>query len=236
MRSTSRLLEEHPDEYAKTVIQYGTPASTAERIVAVKGTVQLQPVAYTGVNEALAGRTGVALAPDYTNSNSLVAYAPLEIEGLDWVIVAHIDAAEAFAPVTAFTRGVLLSLLGIVLVVSLLSLLLAQVFTRPINRLVAAVRRVAGGDLAVEVPQGSRDEIGDLGTAFNDMAVEPAGQAGADRDPDAGEREADAHPDAGVDGQALQGGRGVHLRAARQRGGGVRRARRVRRLRPQALR
>jgi class 3 adenylate cyclase len=132
--------------------------------------VQLQPVAYTAVNEALAGRTGVAVAPDYTNSNSLVAYAPLQIEGLDWVIVAHIDAAEAFAPVAAFTRGVLLSLLGIVLVVSLLSLLLAQVFTRPINRLVAAVRRVAGGDLAVEVPYGSRDEIGDLGTAFNDMA------------------------------------------------------------------
>lgn len=170
MRSTSRLLEEHPDEYAKTVTEYGTPASTADRIVEVKGTVQLQPVAYTGVNEALAGRTGVAVAPDYTNSNSLVAYAPLQIEGLDWVIVAHIDAAEAFAPVAAFTRGVLLSLLGIVLVVSLLSLLLAQVFTRPINRLVAAVRRVAGGDLAVEVPYGSRDEIGDLGTAFNDMA------------------------------------------------------------------
>ncbi len=170
MRSTSRLLEEHPDEYAKTVVEYGTPVSTADRIVAVKGTVQLQPVAYTGVNEALAGRTGVALAPDYTNSDSLVAYAPLEIQGLDWVIVAHIDAAEAFAPVAAFTRGVLLSLLGIVLVVSLLSLLLAQVFTRPINRLVSAVRRVAGGDLAVEVPQGSRDEIGDLGTAFNDMA------------------------------------------------------------------
>ena len=29
-----------------------------------------------------------------------------------------------------------------------------------------------GGDLAVEVPYGSRDEIGDLGTAFNDMASE----------------------------------------------------------------
>ena len=39
--------------------------------------------------------------------------------------------------------GVLLSLLGIVLVVSLLSLLLAQVFTRPINRLV--VGRPPGG-------------------------------------------------------------------------------------------
>jgi len=33
------------------------------------------------------------------------------------------------------------------------------------------VRRVAGGDLAVQVPQGSRDEFGDLGSAFNDMAA-----------------------------------------------------------------
>jgi class 3 adenylate cyclase len=33
------------------------------------------------------------------------------------------------------------------------------------------VRRVAGGDLAVQVPQGSRDEFGDLGAAFNDMAA-----------------------------------------------------------------
>ena len=48
--------------------------------------------------------------------------------------------------------------------------MLAQVFTRPIHRLVGAVHRVAEGDLDVQVPQGSRDEFGDLGSAFNDMA------------------------------------------------------------------
>jgi len=56
------------------------------------------------------------------------------------------------------------------LVVSLLSLLFAQAFTRPIARLVEAVRRVAGGDLTVQVPADSKDEFGDLGTAFNDMS------------------------------------------------------------------
>jgi hypothetical protein len=65
MRSTSRLLVEHPDEYAKTVIENGTPVGVADRIVAVNGTVQLQPVAFQGVNEALAGRTGVAIAADH---------------------------------------------------------------------------------------------------------------------------------------------------------------------------
>jgi class 3 adenylate cyclase len=171
MRSNSRLLAQHPDQYARTVIENGTPPTTAERIVQVNGTVQLQPVDHHAVREASAGRTGHAIAADYTNRESLVSYAPLRIDGLNWVIVAHIDAAEAFAPVSEFTRNVIISLLAIILVVSLLSLLLAQVFTRPVNRLVAAVRRLAGGDLEVQVPQGSRDEFGDLGTAFNDMAT-----------------------------------------------------------------
>jgi class 3 adenylate cyclase len=170
MRSASRLLIEHPEEYAEIVIQNGTPPDTAARIVEVGGTVLLQPVDTVGAAEALTGETGTALAAEYSNPSSLVAYAPLDLDGLNWGIVAHVDEAEAFAPVAEFTRTILLSTLGIVLAVSLLSLVLAQVFTRPVKRLVDAVRRVAGGDLAVQVPQGSRDEFGDLGSAFNDMA------------------------------------------------------------------
>ena len=138
MRSTSRLLVEDPERYEKVVVENGTPPGIAARIVEVQGTVQLQPVDDFAVTEALKGRTGTALAAEYTDSQSLVAYAPLQIDGLDWVIVAHMDQDEAFAPVSDFTRTLLLSLLGILLGVSLLSLLLAQVFTRPIHRLVGA--------------------------------------------------------------------------------------------------
>ncbi|MFY9712770.1 MAG: adenylate/guanylate cyclase domain-containing protein [Microbacterium sp.] len=171
MRSTSRRLEEDPEAYVERLIAGGGVAPTiVERIGQVKGTVLLQPVQTMAVEEAQAGRSGTIVGRDYIGGESVTAYAPLEIEGLDWVIIARIDTSEAFAPVAEFTRNVLLSLLGILLGVSLLSLLLAQVFTRPIHRLVEAVRRVAAGDLAVQVPQGSRDEFGDLGNAFNDMA------------------------------------------------------------------
>ena len=170
MRSTSRELIEHPEEYEQRVIDGGTAPSIAERVVQVNGTVLLQPVTTQSVEDAQAGRSGTRTDRDYLGGESVVAYAPLEVEGLDWVIVARIDSTEAFAPVSDFTRTVLLSLLGILLGVSLLSLLLAQVFTRPVHRLVGAVHRVAEGDLDVQVPQGSRDEFGDLGSAFNDMA------------------------------------------------------------------
>jgi len=170
MRSDARRLIEDPDSYEQLAINGGTPPSVAQRIVDVQGTILLQPVKTQAVTDAQAGRSGTTIGTDYLGGESVTAYAPLEVEGLDWVIIARIDSAEAFAPVSDFTRTVLLSLLGILLGVSLLSLLLAQVFTRPIHRLVGAVHRVAEGDLDVQVPQGSRDEFGDLGSAFNDMA------------------------------------------------------------------
>lgn len=170
MRSNARRLIENPESYGELIVNGGVAPSIAERIVEIQGTVLLQPVNTFAVAEAQAGRSGTIVGRDFMGGDSVTAYAPLEVEGLDWVVIARIDTAEAFAPVTEFTRNVLLSLLGILLGVALLSLLLAQIFTRPIRRLVGAVHRVAEGDLDVQVPQGSRDEFGDLGSAFNDMA------------------------------------------------------------------
>lgn len=48
--------------------------------------------------------------------------------------------------------------------------LLAYSLVRPIQRLTAATRAVAQGDLAQRVPVKSNDEIGDLATSFNTMA------------------------------------------------------------------
>ncbi|MDQ0643646.1 adenylate/guanylate cyclase domain-containing protein [Microbacterium murale] len=170
MRSNARRLIENPDTYAQMIINGGVAPSIAERVAEIKGTVLLQPVNTFAVAEAQAGRSGTVVGRDFMGGDSVTAYAPLEVEGLDWVVIARIDTAEALAPVTEFTRNVLLSLLGIMLGVALLSLLLAQIFTRPIHRLVGAVHKIAEGDLDVQVPQGSRDEFGDLGSAFNDMA------------------------------------------------------------------
>lgn len=170
MRSVSRELLEDPEQYRADVVANGTSPEVADRAVAEKGTVLTQPVNTSSVQSALRGETGTTIGTSYLGRENITSYAPLDIDGLHWVIIARFDTDEAFAPVTDFTRNLVLSTLGLMLAVSVLSLLLAQVFTRPIRRLVDAVRRVGGGDLAVQVPTGSRDEFGDLGLAFNDMA------------------------------------------------------------------
>ncbi|MFF7682540.1 adenylate/guanylate cyclase domain-containing protein [Microbacterium sp. NPDC007973] len=170
MRSTSRRLVEDPDGYAAAVIADGTSADTAERITKAGGSVLLQPVRGTAVDEAIAGRTGTAVSTEYIGGESITAYAPLDIDGLDWVIVARMEASEAFEPVTDFTRTLLLSTLGLALIVSILSLLLSQSFTRPVRRLALAVGRVADGDYSTRVPARGTDEFADLARSFNDMA------------------------------------------------------------------
>ena len=171
MRSVSRELLTDPKHYAEEVVADGTPDEVAERQVAVKGSILLQPVDKLAVNRALTGETGVTTARDYIGPEALVAYAPLDIPGLDWVLVAKIDKSEALAPVDTFARNIALSTAAIVLVVSLLALLFSRILTRPIKSLGAAVRRVAGGELGVSVPVTARDEIGELASAFNDMSA-----------------------------------------------------------------
>ncbi len=170
MRSVSRELLQDPEKFRADAIAGGTSPDIADRSVNVGGTVLIQPVNTFSVQAALRGETGTTIATSYLGTENLTSYSPVDAQGLRWVAVARMDTAEAFAPVTEFTRNLVLSTLGLMLLISLLSLLLAQVFTRPINRLSEAVRRVAGGDLAVTVPTTSRDEFGDLGRAFNDMA------------------------------------------------------------------
>ncbi len=170
MRSPSRDLIENPAKYEKEAIAAGTPPEVAHQAVTENDTLLLQPVRTDAVTDAKEGHTGTTLAAGYLGGETIAAYAPLPIDGLDWVIVAEIDSAEAFAPVDVFTRNLVLSSAVIVLVVSLFSLLAAGIIVRPLRRLRDAARRIAAGEVGVQVDAGSSDELADVGAAFNDMS------------------------------------------------------------------
>jgi signal transduction histidine kinase len=71
-------------------------------------------------------------------------------------------------------RDVALVVLGFVGLTAVTGLLLGTVHVgRPLQRLVAAMRRVQAGDLAADLPAARRsDEVGELTTAFNEMTHE----------------------------------------------------------------
>ncbi len=171
MRSVSRELLENPDKFVTDVVARGTPEAIAKRQVELRDSTLLQPVNTAAVNAALSGQTGLTTAKSYLGAESLFAYVPLRLPGLNWVLVAKVDKSEAFAPVNAFARNIALSTGAIVLGICLLAFLFARILTQPVKRLVAAVQRVSAGELGFTVPVTSRDEFGELASSFNDMSA-----------------------------------------------------------------
>jgi class 3 adenylate cyclase len=170
MRSDSRLFLEDPEAFKRAVIDAGTPPDVAEESIRQHGTTLVQPVATDATRRALRGQIGTEVEVDYLGNETLQAYSPVDIPGLHWAIVAKIDTAEAFAPVSAFTRTLVLSTAAIIFTVCLAAMLLARLFVRPIRRLEAGARHISSGEYGVTLPVHSRDEFGDLTVAFNDMS------------------------------------------------------------------
>ncbi len=71
-------------------------------------------------------------------------------------------------------QALLLSTLGATLVALLVSIILARTLTQPLRELTGAIRAMARGKLGVAVPVRSRDEIGELTVAFNQMSADLA--------------------------------------------------------------
>ena len=170
MRSDSRLFLEDPEAFKRDVVDAGTPPEVAQDSIREGGTTLVQPVQTEATREAQRGQTGSLIALDYLGHETLQAYAPVDLPGLNWSILASIDTDEAFAPVSAFTRTLVLSTAGIIFAVCVAAMLLARLFVRPIRRLEAGAQQISGGDYTVSLPVRTRDEFGDLTVAFNEMS------------------------------------------------------------------
>lgn len=170
MRSDSRLFLEDPKAYRRDVVNAGTPPDVADEASRQHTTTLVQPVATDATKLAQRGERGTLISRDYLGQETLQAYAPVDLPGLHWSVIAKIDTAEAFAPVSAFTRRLVLSTAAIIFAVSIAAMILARLFVRPIRRLEAGAQQISAGDYGVALPVKSRDEFGDLTAAFNDMS------------------------------------------------------------------
>jgi methyl-accepting chemotaxis protein len=138
-----------------------------------KTTIGLVKVESDATRAAQAGKSGVVRFTDYRGVPSIGAFAPLQVQGLNWAIVTKIDAEEADAPVSALSqatllRAVLVAVLVLGAVAALMSLFLRH-FMKPISTLHGAVQAVAGGDTAARSQLKEADEIGELGRAFDQL-------------------------------------------------------------------
>lgn len=169
LRSDSRTLLESPEAYYQTLADQQVDEENVDRIQRLETSVLSQPATSDAIERAIAGQSGVRTTTDYLGKEALSAYAPLDIRGLNWVIVSEMDSAEVFRPVETFAKRVLISAAGLVFLITLASLWLAKSFLKPVDRLTDGFKRLAKGHQDVVVEVVSNDELGELAKSFNHM-------------------------------------------------------------------
>lgn len=109
----------------------------------------------------------------FENEDKYTVFTPLtgwgDYAGQGWSIALTSPVDEFLAPVYQLRHYNLLIGAAVVILGLVLALFFAQRMVAPISQLLVQVQEVAKGDLTQNVTVASRDEIGALGTAFNDM-------------------------------------------------------------------
>jgi len=118
--------------------------------------------------EAARGKIGRGLYPDYRGVKVLAAWR--HIPGLRLGLVIKMDEAETLTRIRTLAKWFLFLGLGTLVAVLAFSLFIARSISRPILELTRSTERMAGGDLSTRPDVRTRDELGDLGLAFNTMA------------------------------------------------------------------
>ncbi len=130
------------------------------------------------VAELRAGNAGVRRLR-YRGEDTLFAFAPIPSKHLAVVLAAPreivvADARRAEARVLDAVSHLLEHmgwfLLAAVVVVTAVSLPVSRTIVRPVRELATAARQLATGDFSVRVAARGKDELGELGRSFNDMA------------------------------------------------------------------
>ncbi|EPJ56075.1 MAG: hypothetical protein OFPI_01110 [Osedax symbiont Rs2] len=97
------------------------------------GNIEDNGVDTLAVKEALTGISDSKIINDYNGNPVLSAYTPVNVNGLNWVLLSEIDEAEAMAPVQSLRNIILLLLACTLGVVSTVAFIVTRSIIKPIG-------------------------------------------------------------------------------------------------------
>lgn len=106
------------------------------------------------VQRALLGETATDIIEDYNGNPVLSAFTPLKVNGLNWVLVAEIDEAEALASSKQLVKVIVVLVLVAIVMVIFTALGVVRMVLKPLGaepkEMQHIAERIANGDLTVE--------------------------------------------------------------------------------------
>ena len=169
MRSNSRFIISDSVNFKQNSIDRGLDNRLIEKMDFHNSTILFLEIKTASVDSALMGKTGTTITKDYRHIPVLSAYTPLNIPEVNWILLSEIDQKEAFEGVSLFRRWLLVIVVFGIAVILLAGFMVAGYFSKPIKKLVVAMKEVGYGNLGIKVNLGQQDEIQVLTLAFNNM-------------------------------------------------------------------
>ncbi len=143
------------------------------------GTVAANGVDTVAANNALSGQSGTEIIIDYNGNPVLSSYAPLDVLGHNWAIIAEIDESEAMAAANSMLMIFLIVLGAAIAVVVFVGFVIARMIANPLQAMVPVAQAVAMGDVDQRIKAISGDETGAVGAAFTNVIEYMKEMAGA---------------------------------------------------------
>jgi methyl-accepting chemotaxis protein len=174
MRSMSRFLIEHPTAYYEALSNSRINADKLDTIKAKSTSIGLQSVYSDGLNSATSGDTGFDMFKDYRGVEVLSAYAPMNIEDVNWVIMSEIDEEEAYRSVNALGESIQMYSLAVVIAVLTCAIIIGKMLSshlvKPILSLSHTIQNIERDtNLSHRIDNKSDDETGMASAALNSM-------------------------------------------------------------------
>lgn len=129
-------------------------------------------VVNASVDAIVAGKTSEVneLYKDYRSHDVVGTFTTIDALGTKWIVFVKQDLTEAFEPVTALRNTMIVMAVVVAIAIALLALFVAGLIARPIIRIAGTITQIATSrDLTLAVPVQTRDEIGRMSAAFNQM-------------------------------------------------------------------
>jgi class 3 adenylate cyclase len=169
VRSGPRAFYENRDLYFAELKNAGASSEEIATIQRYGSPVMHQRIDTQATRAALAGTEGTGEIIGYRGVPTLASWGPLAIPGVSWALVAKIDTAEAFAPIDRLRRGLLIVGGLALLAVAVTAAWLSRALLGPLRELTVGIKRFAAGDYDATVSVRTKDEVGQLCSAFNGM-------------------------------------------------------------------
>jgi class 3 adenylate cyclase len=166
MRSDARDFVEGQTDYLAAVHAAGAATDDQLRLMRRFGTnVLFQPVDDQHVDAALDQAPGLADTSDYLGVDVLQARRALDIDGVEWAMIAQVERQELEQPIVDFTRNLLIAIAIFLVAITFLAVRWSDRLLQPVRVISANLRGVRAGVDSGErlssatLPNGSASEF-----------------------------------------------------------------------------